>query len=155
MLITGTRTVNTMGESALTAALQDAVSLEGQGRFLESEDIKLPLSTRGQRSLWTAQGILLLPGRAAPLWEQKPWEPQAGGNTSGAVWWVASGWVRTSVQSQRDSWAAVPGQPPNFPGLYLQEPHQGLMVKSQGESPGASGRGKRKLFKIHPAHSLS
>ena len=47
--------------------------------------------------------------------------------------------------SERLLGAAVLGAPPNFPGLYLQEPNQGLTVKSQEKSPGASGRGRGKL----------
>ena len=34
----GTRTINTRREGAVSAALHDVVSLEGQGRLLESED---------------------------------------------------------------------------------------------------------------------
>ncbi|XP_070331593.1 SRR1-like protein isoform X2 [Odocoileus virginianus] len=61
--------------------------LSGRARpVLESEDIKLPVSEQ-QRSEVTLNSSedSLLPGRAAPLRERKPREPQAGGDTSGAV----------------------------------------------------------------------
>ena len=49
-------------------------------------DTELPLS-KHQRSEVPLNScrVLLLPGRAAPLQERKPPEPQAGGSTSGTV----------------------------------------------------------------------
>lgn len=78
--MTGTRTINTRRERAVSAALQDGLSLEGQGRLLESEDTKLPLS-KHQRS-----EVILNSWQGSPVaWESCP---TSGTEASRATsWW--------------------------------------------------------------------